>query len=235
MLVQKFTLPVGQELIAGVKISRDKTDKRVPQVVYIHGGGVNSAKERVYDIAAPLLEHATITSFDCSGHGESTGELKKGSLKKRTVEALEVIQKYAKEPLVLVGASMGGYIALRLLDCIRIDTLILMCPALYDGQAFEMRFDEGFTTIIRAHESWKNTDILDCLRAFTGKLLVIIGDRDEVIPSGVIDLIMNNAVNVRRKELYRIPDCPHNINTWLKEYPDELSKMQAKIGEFIAP
>ena len=79
-------------------------------------------------------------------------------------------------------------------------------------------FDAGFTEIIRTEKSWLNTDVLTLLATFTGKLLIIIGEKDEIIPMGVITLIMQHTNKVSKKELYIIPGCPHKINTWILDY-----------------
>jgi uncharacterized protein len=234
MIENAFYLAVEQEIITGL-IMQDGMSKLLPDFIFLHGGGETSYKERVYDIAEPIIKNNhNILSIDFSGHGTSTGELKKGSLKKRVIEAqAAIIAHAATSPLIICGASMGSYIALKMLERFQVDTLILMCPALYDGQAYNVQFDQGFTEILRRPESWQNTDVLDTLRAFTGKLLIIIGDKDEVIPAGIIELILQNSVNVQKKELYIIPQCPHKINVWLADNPQELRNMRQKIDEFL--
>jgi pimeloyl-ACP methyl ester carboxylesterase len=128
---------------------------------------------------------------------------------------------------------MGGYIAIKLLELCTIDTLILMCPALYDQRAYSVPFGKGFTDILRTPESWRNTDALKILEKFTGKLMVIVGDKDEVIPPAIITLIMHHSPMAQKKELYVIPNCPHKINTWLAEHQEELLNMHNKIEQFI--
>ena len=128
---------------------------------------------------------------------------------------------------------MGGYIAIKMLKLYHVETLILVCPALYDAKASDVRFDLGFTEIIRSPESWRNTDVLKTLEAYTGNLLVVMGENDEVIPPGVIELIMRHTPHARKKELYSIPDCPHKIHQWIVDYPNELSKLQQKIWSYL--
>ena len=71
--------------------------------------------------------------FDFSGHGESSRELKKDCLEKRVHEAKSVMHQFCSEekPLIICGSSMGGFIAIKLLEFFKISTLILLCPALY--------------------------------------------------------------------------------------------------------
>ena len=120
-----------------------------------------------------------------------------------------------------------------MLEVYSVDTLILFCPALYDGRAYDVQFDQGFSEIIRQHESWRNTDVIKTLEAFTGNLLLVLGEKDTVIPAGVIDIIDRHTPNVRKKELYTIADCPHKIALWMMDRPEERARLQDKILEFM--
>ena len=51
-------------------------------------------------------------SFDYSGHGSSSGLITDGCISEWTHEAISVIEHCIKSPVVLVGSSMGGWIAL---------------------------------------------------------------------------------------------------------------------------
>jgi pimeloyl-ACP methyl ester carboxylesterase len=53
--------------------------------------------------------------FDYSGHGESGGEFTDGSIGRWLAESLAVFEAYARGPQVVIGSSMGGWIALLLL------------------------------------------------------------------------------------------------------------------------
>ncbi len=234
MIKKHITLYVGKETIAGIIIEAPNSP-HAPQCVSFHGAGASVKEMLLNVIAEPMSDQGlNILTIDFSGHGSSTGILTQGSLKKRVLEAQAAINGYAiTQKLVVCGASMGGYIAIKMLESYPIDTLILFCPALYDGNAFEVQFDQGFTDIIRKQESWRNTDVAKALEAFTGNLLIVMGENDIVIPAGVIEIIDRCTPNARKKEIYTIPECPHKIDLWLLDHPDELKKLQDKILEFI--
>jgi pimeloyl-ACP methyl ester carboxylesterase len=78
-----------------------------------------------------------ITRFDYSGHGLSGGRFDEGTIGAWLTEAIAVFAK-TSGPQIIVGSSMGGYIALlllrRLLDrqsaeAARIKALVLIAPA----------------------------------------------------------------------------------------------------------
>jgi pimeloyl-ACP methyl ester carboxylesterase len=52
--------------------------------------------------------------FDYSGHGESGGEFRDGTIGRWLEESLAVYTQFAKGPQVLIGSSMGGWLALLL-------------------------------------------------------------------------------------------------------------------------
>jgi pimeloyl-ACP methyl ester carboxylesterase len=52
--------------------------------------------------------------FDYSGHGESGGEFTDGTIGRWLEESAAVFERFAKGPQVLVGSSMGGWLALLL-------------------------------------------------------------------------------------------------------------------------
>ena len=55
------------------------------------------------------------TRFDYSGHGESGGDFRAGTIGLWLEESLAVFEAYAEGPQVVIGSSMGGWLALLLL------------------------------------------------------------------------------------------------------------------------
>ena len=76
--------------------------------------------------------------FDYSGHGASSGKLEDGTIGKWLEEAEGVFRQVAPGPRILIGSSMGGWIALLLYrklmaeapeEAARIRGLVLLAPA----------------------------------------------------------------------------------------------------------
>ncbi|WP_029351587.1 alpha/beta hydrolase [Bosea sp. 117] len=53
-----------------------------------------------------------VVRFDYSGHGESAGAFEEGTISRWTQDALAVFDRFCQGPQVIVGSSMGGWIAL---------------------------------------------------------------------------------------------------------------------------
>lgn len=232
---EPIQLQVGAEMLSGIILRTDPV--KLPDFVFLHGAGTGNYT-RVFGMAPALIENGhSILAFDFSGHGKSSGILKESSLQKRTDEAVSMIQEFAsrESPLTICGSSMGGYIALKMLAYFpeRIRNLVLFCPGVYDRRAFDLRFNSGFTEQIRVPDSWKNSDVFALLDHFKGNLAVFIGEKDQVIPPAVIDLIDLHAANTAKKQIVRIPDGPHLIHGWLLEHPDLLDRVNRAIVEMM--
>lgn len=69
--------------------------------------------------------------FDYLGHGESGGKFADGTIGRWRSDALEVLDKLTDGPQVVVGSSMGGWMALlaALAKPERVKALVLLAPA----------------------------------------------------------------------------------------------------------
>ena len=54
------------------------------------------------------------TRFDYSGHGESSGTFTDGTIGRWLADALVVFEAWCRGPQILIGSSMGGWLALLL-------------------------------------------------------------------------------------------------------------------------
>lgn len=74
--------------------------------------------------------------FDYSGHGESSGRFEDGTIGLWLAESLDLIRRQTRGPQILVGSSMGGWIALLAARALaksgeteRLAGLVLIAPA----------------------------------------------------------------------------------------------------------
>lgn len=100
---------------AGRRLAYRQTPGRGPGVVFL--GGFKSDMEGTK--ALWLEDRAreagrAFLRFDYSGHGESSGAFTDGSIGDWTTDARAVIEAVTEGPQILVGSSMGGWIALLL-------------------------------------------------------------------------------------------------------------------------
>ncbi len=126
----------GKLDVDGTAIAFRAQQGRTPGLVWLGGfrsDMTGTKAESMVDTAA-RLGHASLR-FDYSGHGESGGAFHDGTISKWVREAVAVILDQTAGPQILVGSSMGAWIALRLVEQLngqgddRIAGLLLIAPA----------------------------------------------------------------------------------------------------------
>jgi pimeloyl-ACP methyl ester carboxylesterase len=97
----------------GVELAFIHLAGRQPTVVFLPGFRSDMTGEKATALAAHCAGtgHALLR-LDYSGHGSSGGAFQDGTIGRWTEDALTVIRARTEGPLVLVGSSMGGWIAL---------------------------------------------------------------------------------------------------------------------------
>lgn len=114
-----------------------------------------------------------------------------------------------------------------------IPSLILFAPAIYDKRAYGIPFTKRFSDMIKEKRSWENSDIFSILEKFKGNLLIFIGEKDEVIPNKVIQLLDQHSPHAANKEIVVLPGAGHAIHTWIQEKPNLADEVAKKIVEFL--
>ena len=97
----------------GVELAWARHEGRGPTVVFLPGFRSDMTGDKATALAAFCAERGqAMLRFDYSGHGASGGRFEDGTIGRWTDDALAVIDRLTDGPLVLVGSSMGGWIAL---------------------------------------------------------------------------------------------------------------------------
>lgn len=98
------------------RLAYDQTSGRGPGVVFL--SGFNSTKDGT---KALYLEDwakragRAYLRFDYSGHGASSGDFEEGTIGQWSEDAAAIIESLTDGPQIIVGSSMGGWIACLLL------------------------------------------------------------------------------------------------------------------------
>jgi pimeloyl-ACP methyl ester carboxylesterase len=103
-----------------------------PTLVWLGGFKSDMAGIKAQALAGwALARDRAYVRFDYFGHGESSGDFAEGAITRWRGDALAVIDSMTKGPLVLIGSSMGGWIAClaALARPERIAGLVLIAPA----------------------------------------------------------------------------------------------------------
>ena len=225
-----FAVPFGTHSLVGDIFSNNSS----PDAVVLHGAG-RSGRHRFYSIRAKLLERGISSlAFDMVGHGDTGGIFAESSLKDRTLQAVSVIKHWKfSEPLSFIGASMGGYTAVKLTQNFDVQNLILFVPAMYSRRAYSLCFNDNFSKVIREQNSWFDSDAWDILNNFKGNLMLITAENDDIIPEDVVKKILDSATKANNKVIHEVKESPHQILSYLAGRPQEFMEVIEQIISFL--
>lgn len=91
------------------------SSKTLPGVMFL--GGFRSdmtGTKAAYLEEQCAARHQSYVRFDYTGHGASNGKFEQGNISTWLADATEVLDQLTSGPQILVGSSMGGWIALLL-------------------------------------------------------------------------------------------------------------------------
>jgi pimeloyl-ACP methyl ester carboxylesterase len=192
--------------------------------------------------------------FDYSGHGESAGDFREGTIGRWLEESLAVFEAHAEGPQVVVGSSMGGWIALLLLRALRKRTasgkaagLVLIAPAVdFTEVLMWQRFPAKVKKEIEEQGVWLRPSEYDEPYPITRAL--IEDGRNHLLLGGMIE----TGCPVRILQGVQDPDVPWNhavaltsrlaqddvVLTLVKDgdhrlsRPEDLERLIKAVGEF---
>ncbi len=97
----------------GNRLAFRRVKGKEPTVVFLPGYASDMQGSKALALEAwALRKGQALLRLDYSGCGESDGSFEDGTLERWRDDALLVIQRIERGPVVLVGSSMGGWIAL---------------------------------------------------------------------------------------------------------------------------
>lgn len=113
-----------------------EANKAAPTLVWLGGYRSDMSGTKAIELDAFAKSAGTgCLRLDYSGHGASGGEFRQGTISRWLSESLAVIQHIGLTNVVLVGSSMGGWIALRAIQELQkqsgvtVSGLVLIAPA----------------------------------------------------------------------------------------------------------
>ena len=212
--------------VGGRRIAYRLREGASPTLVFLPGyaSDMEGTKALALDAFAERRRLAMLR-FDYSGTGSSGGRFEEGTLALWLNEGVALIDQLTEDPLILVGSSMGGWIALHvaLLRPERVRALVGIAAApdftewgFADAQSAER---QGL-----ARDFWESGRQLQLLQAEIGidcPVRLIHGDKDEEVPLEVALRTMRALrsadvqLNVIKGGAHRLSE-PHEIDVILR-------------------
>ena len=139
--IQYLTRPDGAKLA----YRQRSGDEAAPALLWLGGfkSDMTGTKATALDTFAAARGFSYVR-FDYSGHGESQGAFIDGTISRWFEDALTILDTLTDGPQILVGSSMGGWMALLMAKARpeRVKALVLIAPAPdFTGRLMWPRFD----------------------------------------------------------------------------------------------
>lgn len=116
----------------GERVAWRKVEGKGPAVVWLGGFKSDMAGTKAQALADwAMARGRAYVRFDYLGHGESSGAFEAGTITRWREDALAVLDALTDGPVVLVGSSMGGWIACLAAMAApeRVKAMVLIAPA----------------------------------------------------------------------------------------------------------
>lgn len=132
--------PIRQDVAIAYRHDGAKDRKNGPTGLFWLGGFMSDMEGSKAAVLADLAkqENRPCLRFDYSGHGQSGGEFRGGTISKWLDESVAIFTDQTTGPRIIIGSSMGGWLALLLYRhfqqnapeiAARIKGLVLIAPA----------------------------------------------------------------------------------------------------------
>lgn len=119
-----MTSSAASDTPAFIEVGKDRLARRIavraraggaPGLFWLGGFNSDMRGTKALALDAWAGEHGrACVRFDYSGHGESGGKFTDGTIGRWLEESVAVFEHYCRGPQVVIGSSMGGWIALLL-------------------------------------------------------------------------------------------------------------------------
>jgi pimeloyl-ACP methyl ester carboxylesterase len=208
-----FFLPVG-EGEAGRRIAVRRREGELPGLMWLGGfrSDMRGTKAVALDGWAAEQGRACVR-FDYSGHGESGGLFAEGTIGSWLEESLAIFDACCAGPQVLVGSSMGGWIALLLARDLRrraapspgsLAGLVLVAPAVdFTEELMWKRFPDSIRREIETAGAWARPSLYSDEPYLVTRRLIEEGRR-HLLLGGLIE----TGCPVRILQGVKDPDVP---------------------------
>ncbi|MBU6235704.1 MAG: alpha/beta fold hydrolase [Alphaproteobacteria bacterium] len=188
-------------------------------VIFLHGFRSDRKATKV-SFLKEVCEKASIPylCFDFFAHGESGGDWADFTIGRAVHDALLVLDTLTEGPQIMVGSSMGGWVALRAMEerADRIAGIVGVAAApdftkwVAAKGTTEERRAQGFTDALMAEA--ENQYVMDEDWSFEGPVHLLQGQMDDEVPWETVEAILCKFKKPQQVVVTLVPDGDHRLN-----------------------
>lgn len=228
--LQTLTVGTGADAREIAVLRRDGAG---PDVLFLIGFRSDMAGSKAMALDAwGAAAGRAVVRFDYSGHGRSGGRFEDGTIGRWLEEADAVVERVCRQPVVLVGSSLGGWIALLLARKLKaqkaVAGLVLVAPAAdFTARLMEPAFPPEAWAALERHAVYHRPSAYGDPYPITRSLLT--ESRAYLLLDGPIDV----GCPVHILQGVRDPDVPwqHAVETVSRIATDDVVLTLVKDGD----
>ncbi|MFC6490738.1 alpha/beta hydrolase family protein [Nitratireductor sp. GCM10026969] len=198
--VSPLKVPVAQDLLSGQLV---EPQTGLPGVLFVHGWNGSQERDRIRARALSQFGFVSLT-FDLRGHGASTNDIHAMTREDHLQDICAAYDTLAQQPQVdrssiaVVGSSYGAYLATVATARRPVRWLALRVPALYRDEDWDRpkaQLDREDLASYRRFLVSPDTNVAlrECSR-FTGDVLIVESEHDEIVPHPAIASYLTSFV-----------------------------------------
>ncbi len=215
---RSVSLGVGNYELAATVVS---PRAQIPGVLFIHGWGGSQSQYRARAHQLAALGCVCLT-FDLSGHEATYNRFTKVSRAANLRDVLAAYDHLVARPdvdptaMAIVGSSYGGYLGAILTTERPVRWLAMRAPALYYDDGWELpklQLHRDFD--LRSYRrrliaTAENRALRACMK-FTGDVLLVESEHDDIVPHPVIESYREACANCRSLSCEVIQGADHGL------------------------
>ncbi len=197
-------------------------------VVFMHGfqSDRNATKAQFLD-GACRRHGIPLIRYDAYAHGQSGGEWKDFTISRAVHDALLVVDQLTEGPVILMGSSMGGWVALRVMEE-RPDRIVgLVGIATAPDFTARLSVTEDYTSGLIA--DGPNNFVLAEAWTFPGPVHLIQGGQDASVPWQTAEKVASRFPDRAKVRVTLIPEGDHRLNR-----PEDLDRQEQALLDVIS-
>ena len=225
---EKISIPVVDQQIAGTFLAPQST--KLPGVLFAHGWR-GSQEQCLVPARLAAGRGCACLTFDLRGHGQTLEQRIKITREDNLRDVIAAYDVLASRPEVdptaicIVGVSYGGYLGAIATTLRPVSALALRAPAIYRDPNWnlpklKLHEDPELVSYRRRPVSWDNNRALLACVAFTGDVLIVASERDDVVPTPVSESYAAAFTKARSLTSHVIAAADHGLSEelWRREY-----------------
>lgn len=218
--VESLEIAVADECLAATLLA---PAAKIPGVLFVHGWGGSQAQDLVRAREAAGLGCMCMT-FDLRGHVAT--QIQRETVTREdnlrdllaAYDALVARRGVDSSAIAVVGSSYGGYLAALLTTMRPVCWLALRAPALYkdadwDKPKLHCHVDPDLPAYRRRSVRWQENRALAACTRFTGDVLIVESQHDDIIPRAVVRNYISALCNARSLTARVIEGADHGLST----------------------